>query len=360
MTQRRRIKLSVSDLHMGFGRVVKEGTINDMEDFVGDQALIDMLEYYRAGEFVDAEVEMILNGDIFEGLVPYGDDDAPDLISAKKSVAKIGAIVEAHREVFAALATFQRGEHRQVTFVVGNHDQDLLWEEVRELLRERVHPEINFVDDVYRFEGVHLEHGHNHEHQNRVDPQRMFLTRGLPEPVLKLPWGSDMFINVLLPIKRVRPYINRVRPARLFFSWAFWHDLRALLRFFWTFIAALFVARFRRQRQRRITFWQTLRVIFGGSAFPTLEAEARRVLEADAALHTVVFGHTHVPMWRQLAPGKTYVNSGSWIPTSNLHISQLGLQQRQTYVYLEHEEGVWRARLKLWHGRRVVEEDIPL
>lgn len=356
----RRIKLVVSDLHMGFGRVTAEGTINGMEDFLGDQALIDLLEYYRTGEFVDAEVEMVLNGDIFEGLTSLPDDPEPDLITARKSVEKIDAIISAHAEVFRALKVFQEGANRQVTFVVGNHDQDVAWEEVRALLRERIHEEIRFIDEIYVFDGVHLEHGHQHENHNRIPKERMFLTRGLPEPVLNLPWGSDMFVNAILPVKRYRPYINRVRPLRLFISWSLWHDLRALLRFFGAFFVALFSARFRKQPQRRITFWRTLRVMFGSSHFPTLEPEARKVLKANPQIHTVVFGHTHIPMWRQALPGKTYVNSGSWIPTTNLHISALGLSQLQTYVFIEYEDGVPRARLKLWHGRRVVEEDVPL
>ncbi|MCK5796952.1 MAG: hypothetical protein KAI47_07210, partial [Deltaproteobacteria bacterium] len=59
----RRIKIVVSDLHMGFGRVTAQGMVNDMEDFVSDQAFVDLLQFYRTGEFVDAEVEAVLNGD---------------------------------------------------------------------------------------------------------------------------------------------------------------------------------------------------------------------------------------------------------------------------------------------------------
>ncbi|MCK5799441.1 MAG: hypothetical protein KAI47_19755, partial [Deltaproteobacteria bacterium] len=212
----------------------------------------------------------------------------------------------------------------------------------------------------YVFDGVHVEHGHQQEHQNRIDPRRMFLTRGFSEPILNLPWGSDMFINVLLPIKRLRPYVNRVRPLRLFATWSLWHDFRGLLRFGWLFVSAIFRARFRTQRQRRVSFLQSLRVVFGSSAFPTLQPEATRLLVEDESLHTVIFGHTHIPLWRQVLPGRTYVNSGSWIPTSNLHISALGLSKLQTYAFVEYEDGVPRARLKLWHGRRIVEEDLPM
>jgi len=355
----RRIKLVVSDFHMGFGRTTPDGAVNNLEDFISDQAFIDMMEFYRTGEYVDAEVELILNGDLFEGLAVNPDDQDADLITARKSVVKIERVIDGHRAMFQALRTFVEVETRKVTFVVGNHDQDLLWEEVQHLLRKRIHSRVRFVQEHYRFDGVHVEHGHQHERQNRIDPHKMFLTKGLPEPVLNLPWGSDLFINCLLRFKRLRPYINRIRPLRLALSWSFWHDFRALMLGIWYFLVAIVRARFRRLRQRRITLLRTLRIALGFSAFPTLEDAARRVLQ-DESIHTVIFGHTHIPMGRHPLPGKTYLNSGSWIPTTNLHVSAMGRSLLQTYVYIEYEGAMPRARLKLWHGRRLVEEDIVL
>jgi len=230
---------------------------------------------------------------------------------------------------------------------------------VQARLRERVHPSIVFLQGPYRFDGVHIEHGNQHELQNRVDPQKMFLTRGLPEPILNLPWGSDLFVNALMRLKRLRPYVTRVRPFRLAVSWSFLHDLRALALGFWYFMVALIRARFRRHRQRRITFWKTLRVMFSFSAWPTLEDAAKRLL-AGEGIHTVIFGHTHIALTRHPLPGKTYLNSGAWIPNSNLHIAGLGWSLLQTYVYVEYEGARPRARLKCWHGRRLIEEDIVL
>jgi len=355
----RRIKLVVSDFHIGFGRTTPEGVVNNLEDFISDQAFVDMMEFYRTGEFVEVEVELILNGDLFEGLAVNPNDPDADLISARKSVAKIERAIEGHRAMFQAMRTFADAEHRQVAFIVGNHDQDLLWEDVQQLLRERIHPRIRFIHEYYRFDGVHIEHGNQHERGNRIDPHKMFLTKGLPEPVLNLPWGSDMFINCLLRVKRRRPYINRIRPLRLAISWSFWHDFRALMLGIWYFLVATIRARFRRLRQRRITILRTIRITLGFSPFPTLEDAARRVLQHEG-IHTVVFGHTHIAMGRHPLPGKTYLNTGSWIPTTNLHISAMGRSLLQTYVYIEYEGDVPRARLKLWHGRRLVEEDIVL
>lgn len=357
----RRIKLVVSDFHLGTGRIAADGAINDVEDFISDRAFAELLEYYRTGEYVDADAELILNGDIFECLGQIDDEDEDaTMITAAKSLAKIDRIIDGHPEVFEALAVFAESEHRQVTFLVGNHDQDLVWEEVRARLRERIHPQIRVLDDVYRFDGIHLEHGNAHESQNYVNPRQLFLTKGLAEPVLNLPWGSDLFITSLMRMKRRRPYVNRVRPFRLAFFWSLFHDFRTVMRGIWYLLSAIVKARFRKHRQRRITFLTTLRVLLSLSAYPTLERAAARVLRANGSLHTVIFGHTHIPMARQIEPGRRYLNSGSWIPNSNLHIAALGRSLQQTYIFIDYEQERARCRLKQWYGRRVLEEDVVL
>jgi UDP-2,3-diacylglucosamine pyrophosphatase LpxH len=356
----RRLKIVVSDFHMGEGRILPDGSVNNLEDFISDQAFIDLMEYYRTGEYTDDEVELILNGDIFEGLVVDPTAEGADEITERKSVEKIERIVKGHGAMFQAMRVFAASEQRGVTFVVGNHDQDLLWEGVQARLRERIHPSVGFVHGPYRFDGVHVEHGNDHELGNRIDPSKLFLTKGLAEPILNLPWGSDFFINCLMRMKKLRAYVNRVRPFRLAVWWTLVHDFRALLLGLWYFFAAIFRARLRRSRQRRITILKTLRVMFSMSAFPTLEPEAARLLDADASVHTVIFGHTHIPLARHPRPGRSYINSGTWIPNSNLHISALGRNLLQTYVYIEYEGKAPRARLKLWRGRRLVEEDIVL
>ena len=191
----RRIKVVLSDLHMGTGRLAADGTINVIEDFRSDQQLLDLLEYYRTGEYVDAEVEVILNGDIFECLALVDPDDHdPTLITLAKSLAKIDRILEGHKEVFAALRTFAAGERRQVTFMVGNHDQELLWDEVQARLKERIHPQIRVLIDAYLFDGVHPRAWKPARPlQIAIRARKMFLTKGLQEPVMNLPWGSDFF-----------------------------------------------------------------------------------------------------------------------------------------------------------------------
>ena len=57
---------------------------------------------------------------------------------------------------------------------------------------------------------------------------------------------------------------------------------------------------------------------------PRSRTGPERCSRPNDAIHTVIFGHTHIAMCRQVFPGRSYLNSGSWIPNANLHISSLG------------------------------------
>ena len=70
--------LVISDIHLGAG-VLVNGKRNYLEDFHFDKELVDFLDYYSTGEFQNKEVELIINGDLFDLLavpfVNYFDDE---------------------------------------------------------------------------------------------------------------------------------------------------------------------------------------------------------------------------------------------------------------------------------------------
>ena len=358
---RRRIKIICSDFHLGTGRLALDGAVDEMEDFVSDRAFCDLLEFYRTGEFVDAEVELVLNGDTFEllGLVAPGEVE-PEVITEAMSLARIKRVLEGHPDLCGALRSFAAAEHRSVTLMVGNHDQDLLWAEVQQLLREWIGPNLRVLSEPYLFDGVHVEHGSQHDVHNRFDPDDWSMVHEDGRRMLRLPWGSDFFISCMLRIKQLRPYANRVRPFRIALRWSLFNDFGVVWRGIWYLISAIFSARFRRPPARRISLWTSLRMVFGMSPYDNLEQAAERLLAQNKSLNTVIFGHSHLPLTRCVTPGRGYLNTGAWIPTSNLHISAIGSSLSQIYAYVEYVDGRPRCCLKLWHGRHSVEEDILL
>lgn len=67
-----------------------------------------------------------------------------------------------------------------------------------------------------------------------------------------------------------------------------------------------------------------------------LEAWAVSRLEAQAELELVLLGHTHLPLVREVEPGRWYVNSGDWV-------------QHRSYVSLEEDAP---PRLRAWEDDR--------
>ena len=65
---KKRIKLVVSDLHLGLGQFLEDGRLNLLEEFYFDDKFAEFLHYYTTGDYADCDVELILNGDIFNFL----------------------------------------------------------------------------------------------------------------------------------------------------------------------------------------------------------------------------------------------------------------------------------------------------
>ena len=99
-SHRPRFKLVVSDFHLGKGRYFEDGTQNIMEDFIYDREFAEFLNYYRSGGFAEAEVELILNGDILNLLQIDTWGVYTHLITESSVTRAVQRIVEGHPEFF--------------------------------------------------------------------------------------------------------------------------------------------------------------------------------------------------------------------------------------------------------------------
>ena len=60
----KKLKLVVSDFHLGTGARLPSGRFNAMEDFVHDSRFSEFLEYYTTPEYKKWDIELIFNGDM--------------------------------------------------------------------------------------------------------------------------------------------------------------------------------------------------------------------------------------------------------------------------------------------------------
>jgi len=356
-----RTKLVVSDFHLGTGRFFADGTLNILEDFLYDEEFAEFLDFYSSGQYAEQDVELILNGDILN-LIQIDDHGVhTHLITERATARAVERIVAGHPEFFLALKRFAATPGHRIAYVVGNHDAGMLWRGPRRVFEKAVGAPVAFFDVMYRFHGVHVEHGQQHEDICRMDMSCPFVTRGLPEPVLNLPWGS-LFVAVWLTrIKLERPHVDKVKPFPHFMRWMLLHDtvwaISTILRmgqFIWDTIA--FRPRYRITEGVRAT-WGMLKQI---TVYPCFDKIAARILEENADVTTVIFGHTHILRFRKFKGGKEYYNEGSWNEATNLELGEFGTQIKLTYALVEipHPGARARVKLKRWMGRWKPEMDL--
>jgi UDP-2,3-diacylglucosamine pyrophosphatase LpxH len=361
----RRYKLVVSDFHLGKGRYFKDGTQNILEDFFYDREFAEFLTYHRTGSFADAEVELVLNGDILNLLQIDTWGIHTHTITERSVTRAIHRIVAGHPEFFQALRRFAAAPNHSISYVVGNHDVGMMFDLPRKAFSEACGAEVRFYDVCYQFDGVYIEHGQQYERFAQTDLRRPFITKGLPEPVLNLPWGS-LFVAVMLPgIKQARPHVDKVRPFQTFIIWTLIHDP------FWGFKTLLKIAKFIFDTalfHRRFQIGQSVRATLGLikeiTLYPNYDRIAFKILEDNPDIHTVIFGHTHILRYRQWREGKEYFNEGSWNEVTSLAISEYGTRTRLTYGFIEYplqsESGRPKVKIKEWKGVWKPEMEIQL
>jgi UDP-2,3-diacylglucosamine pyrophosphatase LpxH len=357
MAAARRLKLVVSDFHLGKGPYREDGSVNVLEDFRQDGKFAEFLDYHGEGEWKDSEVELVVNGDFFNLLGVDLDGRLQEAITERVAVEKTEAIMRGHRAVFDALERFGARRDRAITFLMGNHDPGLLFAGVRAAVSRRIGAATRFILDAYDFDGVHVEHGMQREPMNAYNPSRYFVEKD-GEVFLNLPLGSRYIIHVLNEEKAQRPYIDKVAPFASYYRWALFNDPEAVVRITARSLAFVAAAALKKiPHLDPMPLADLIRRFARYTAFPTLEHEARHML-ARKGYHTVIMGHTHVPLYREYGRDKVYVNTGTWNPMTSLDVGSLGRTEQLTYAHVEYVDGHPRARLREWRGFARPAEDV--
>jgi len=353
-------KVVVSDMHIGKGRILPDGSVNVLEDFVAERQFEEFLEFYGSGIFYDADMELILNGDIFNLIqVDYRGYYSP-ILTEEICAEKLKAVIRGRPRIMQALKKFGLLPNHRITFIIGNHDVDMIWDKCKIVFEEAVGVPILYKNFSYEVDGVHYEHGQQHEAVNRLNPKKIFITKGLKQPILNLPWGSHFVINFVIPLKMERPAIDKVRPINGFVRWILLNDFQFFVKTFVRAALYFFATRFSKSLYRATNLVTTMKILKEISVAPSLVKAAERILEMNPDLHTVIMGHTHNARYVQFTDGREYINSGTWTEVTSLDLMSLGKGTRYTYVFVDYTKNPLRphAYLKEWRGRW--HEDIEL
>lgn len=356
----KKIKVVISDLNLGKGRILANGGVNALEEFYYSDKLVEFIHYYSSGAFRGCEVELIINGNFLNFLQVDYRGHFLTVLTESVCLEVLQSIVEGHRNIFKALEEFAAIPGNTIAYVVGNHDQAMLWPACREYFNKVIGSTVRFKNIVYYFDGVHIEHGHMHEAANRFDPRKFFLKRDLAEPILNLPFGSHFFVEFVLKIKLKYPFVNKIRPFSKMVRWSlfneFWMTLSSALKFCQYMLRSFSL----KDPRRHWGFRKLSKIVLESAVFPDLSESARKILQEER-VHTVIFGHTHVYQYKQWSSEKEYVNTGTWTEVTSLDIQSLGKITKLTYAFIEYSpEGRARARLKEWRGYHRIEEDVAV
>ncbi len=176
-------------------------------EFFIDDAFKIFLEKLHAQHGAEP-IELILAGDIFDFdgvttlptkhrfIVTYLEKKRGLHAEERKSRFKMRCILQDHPVFMKALSEFVKKGHR-VVFIIGNHDLELHWDSVKQLLVEALELDVNQQQNI-RFtnwfylsnKDTLIEHGNQHDcHSNCQNPVNPII-RGFFKDRIRIPFSS--------------------------------------------------------------------------------------------------------------------------------------------------------------------------
>jgi len=349
-------KLVFSDLHIGEGRYLRDGRINAEEDFFDDELFADLLWYYSKDKYSTIPAEIVFNGDIFN-LIQSATGGRYDGIITEDMVAEaMENTVNGHRQFFDAVNRFFSGrKEAKISYIIGNHDQPVLSERVQNIIRKSFDADVTFYPTHYRFGNIHCEHGHRAEYIHRYNPYKVWKDYD-DVRVLIMPWGNHFVVQFLTPLKKRQPYIDKIRPLKIYLKWSLLFDTISAMKFIFNMVKFYIRNRFGHpDPEHRKIFAITKEQIADAAMHLGIVGFAERFIKMGYKI--VILGHTHIPLRKRIFDGE-YFNTGTWIRMSNIDLGQLGRKWQKTYITIEYQDEKVKPSLKVWHGLRRYKEEV--
>lgn len=353
--------LVISDIHLGAGTYVN-GVRNILEDFHYDEEMVDFLNYYSKGDYEKREVELIINGDLFDLLaVPYVEYFDDEFWSEEAALEKLKIILEAHPEVMNAFGEFLGKKNKKIIFIIGNHDGELVLKNLQTHLLEQFpeHLRENFIilaeptGEYSPAEGILLKHGHEYEIAHQFDPVASVALDEEGRRYFIPPWGSYYVTRVINKFKEERGHINAVRPIKKAMINGLIYDTIFTIRFLlangFYFLMVRFIYFFKQGKPLKEMINHSLGEL---ELFGDYEELTKDVFEKREDIHCLIVGHTHEPIHRTYVDGNTFINTGTWTDMYHLDWGKSKQGPQLTYAQLNFYDKEEKPEISLrsWHG----------
>ncbi len=308
--------LVISDIHLGAGKKWQNNP-NPLEDFHKDNELVSFLKFYQ--NFRD--VELIINGDFFDLLaVPYVNYFDDEFWREDACLEKLKIILEGHREVFEALIDFVSRPYSKITYIIGNHDAELIIPSLQNYF-------LSFIPHEYRghfvfkldqdhpyfaSKKIAIKHGHEYEFPHCFNQQDSLCKDDEGRIHFVPPWGSVYVSRIVNKFKEEQDYVNQIKPVSTLVFRGLLKEPLFILRFIVSTCFFFFMVRF-------LSFIKESGNILGIyrrvqkelKMFHCLEEEVTHFFEDFPETRVLVLGHTH-EIYQKKIGTKTVLNPGTW------------------------------------------------
>ncbi|MBG59785.1 MAG: hypothetical protein CMJ16_04935 [Peredibacter sp.] len=284
----------ISDIEMSCG--------GEVDDFVHTRYLCEFISQYNQGPYQDKEVDIVFNGDTFDFLKTQIDHETPHLIDEDMAMEKLHQIETAHKEFFETLKEFVKHKNaaRRIHFIVGNHDQELLFPRVQDRIVELCgnSGQILFPGFEMRVGDLLIEHGSQKDQLFEVPVDKPFLNYN-GKKILNLPWTSVTIINTLIPYRSEFHALDRIKPKMEVFERV--PELKEwMLGRLWNYWTNDYLKDYVRSSDplKKIS-WSMIKEAFKRSLFFNPDVEVgeafAKKLEREEHVKVTVVGHVHDP-----------------------------------------------------------------
>ena len=315
-----RLVVSLSDIEIGNG-----GPFDDVPD---SSFVAAVVRSYSETPFRELAVDLVFNGDTFDLLKTSIDGAHPVHISADVAVRKLALVLDAHPEFLDAVRAFLAAPAaRRVFFVVGNHDQELLFPEVQRYLRACLddHRGVYLPGFSIGIGDALLEHGSQGDSLFRVAPEQPFVIYE-GQRLLNLPWASVALLEASMPLQPHLYWADRLKPRKLVFRLI--PELReVLVDAFWNYWTRTYWRDLWGGDPLKHVSWTMLQEVAYrfGSHNPNIPNGQwyKRALRRDDRWKVRTIGHRHRPEWwsfgdRKLLTTGCYRNEYMVLPDGSL------------------------------------------
>lgn len=287
----------LSDIEMGGG--------GPLDDFPHDAWLAELIAARVAGLPDDFRIDLVFNGDTWDFLKTSVRGTFPAHIDAGVALGKLERISAAHPRFFEVLRGFLAGGapgRRRVSFIVGNHDPEILFPEVQAAIHALLGsaPGVSFPGASLRIGDIHLEHGQQSDSMFAMDFERPFLSES-GRDILNLPWGSVTLLSAAMPLQPLVFQYDRVKPREQLL--ALLPELKELLldAFFryWTgdYLKSLLAGSDPLTRLSWVLFKEVIYRFGTHNPDVTVSDHWTAALQRSGDLRLVVLGHEHRAAW---------------------------------------------------------------